>query len=393
MKKVLVLVSLFFFLFVQSSQAEQYFSVSEIKLNSQPTFSQILIRVPEGTGYVAGELSNPPRIVLNLFPLKINLAHQQMSVSDKFVQEIHLLKESENVVKVIVELNISNYNFGISFQNQAKVIVIDIRPPEKDIITALLKVEEVDAAENPLYFDPWQNAPQRKERGIYRIVIDAGHGGKDPGAIGPSGLREKDITLAIAKKLSELLKQNSQFEVVLTRSSDEFISLDRRAEIANQARGELFISIHANAGWDMRDRGVETFYNSQYAYGEGAKDVAIRENAAFGANDLPFSVQNIIWDLIQNQYRQESKELAQIVQEKLAKITGAPDRGVKSAPFYVLRGASMPAVLVEVGFISNPLEEKKLKETEYQKIITTGIHKGIVSHVNSFNKRLNTSRE
>ena len=154
-------------------------------------------------------------------------------------------------------------------------------------------------------------------------------------------------------------------------------------------KGDLFISIHANAAWDPQVRGMETFYNSHYPYGEGAEKVAIRENIAFTADGLPSKIKNIIWDLIQNQYRQESKELSYIVQEKMVQICEVPNRGVKSAPFYVLRGASMPAILVEVGFISNPWEERKLKNPQFQELVASGIYQGIIAYINSFNRKIN----
>lgn len=398
MKTVFGIVLLLLVLLVRTVQAEQYFSLNDIKVNSQPTFSQIVIPIPEETVYIARELNNPPGIILNLFPLRADIAKKQIDVLDKFIQEIHLLKESDNVVKAIINLNASNYNFFISSQAQPKAVIIDIRQSEKDTLTALLSTEATEIekfgffGQNTLFLDSRQNLLE-KQGSMYRIVIDPGHGGKDPGAIGPTGTKEKDITLAVAKKLSDILKQNAQIEVILTRDNDEFIPLDRRTEIANQARGDLFISIHANAAWDTRERGIETFYNSHYTYGEGAKDVAMRENAALGANDLPSSVKNILWDLIQNQYRQESREFAQNIQETLVTVAGTHDRGVKSAPFYVLRGASMPSILVEVGFISNSLEERKLNDPEHQKIIASGIHKGIIEYINSFTKKLNNSRE
>ena len=265
------------------------------------------------------------------------------------------------------------------------LVVIEIGPPKKDIIAALLNLDsiEIETDENPVPLGSWQQVSDKvKER--YRIIIDPGHGGKDPGAIGPSGVKEKDITLPIANKLAVLLRENLKVEVYLTRESDEFIPLDQRTEIANLVKGDLFISIHANAAWDTRARGVETFYNSHYSYGEGAEEVAIRENAALAAEGVPTRIKTIIWDLIQNQYRQESKGLSLVVQEKLVKTLNSTNRGVKSAPFYVLRGANMPAILIEVGFISNPWEERQLKNVQFQELIASGIYKGIATYINSF---------
>jgi len=372
-------------LVTQVSQAGEL-SIDKVKITSEPAHTRIFIPVPEGTGYVAKDIDAPPRLVLNLFPVRINFTCKEIRVEDRFIQKICLLKDSENVVKAAVDLNTSEYIFDISSQSQPSAVIIQIRPPGKDIIPALLGLESIETEENPPSFGPWQKIPKKKV-GNYRIVIDPGHGGKDPGAIGPSGTREKDITLAIARKVAELLNQNSEFQVYLTREGDEFIPLDRRTEIANLLGGDLFVSIHTNATWSSRAKGIETFYNSRYPYGEGAKEVAMRENAALGSGDLPSTVKNIIWDLIQNQYRQESKELARIVQEKIVRASNTSNRGVKSAPFYVLRGANMPAILVEVGFISNPWEERKLKNAKFQELIARGIYQGIVTYINSLDKK------
>ena len=385
MKMVVGIGLLFIALLAQVCQAQQQYSLGDIEVNSFPSYTQIRIPVPEGTEYVAGEVKTPPQIIMNLYPVKTNLPYREIAVVDRFIQKISLIKDSENVVKAIVDLNTREYNFNIFSQNEPAFVVVEIGPPRKDIVAALLNLDsiEIEANENLVPLGSWQQvSDEAKER--YRIVIDPGHGGKDPGAIGPSGIKEKDIQLPIAHKLAVLLRENLDVEVYLTREGDEFISLDRRTEIANLLKGDLFISIHANAAWDARARGVETFYNSHYPYGEGAEEVAIRENTALAAEGIPSQTKTIIWDLIQNQYRQKSKELSLVVQEKLAEALNLTNRGVKSAPFYVLRGANMPAILTEVGFISNPWEERQLKNVRFQEIIASGIYKGIAIYLNSF---------
>lgn len=379
----LVILALLIFL-PWSCQAYQNYSLGEIRTISNSYSTSIFIEVSKDTGYVVRELVNPPRIMLNLYPAQVDSPSREIIVNDEFVQKIRLTKNSRNVIKVVVDLKISEYNFNVFSQTLPSAVVIDIRPPGEDIIAQILNKKE--KTEGNVYFgsQPFFRVSEER-KGIYRIVIDPGHGGKDPGAIGPSGVKEKDITLAIARKLAKLLKENLNVEVFLTRSKDEFIPLDRRTEIANLIGGDLFISIHANAAWSRKVTGVETFYNSQYVYGEGAEEVAKRENAVF---DSEVKVKNIIWDLIQNQYRSESKELANIVQDKLASVSGMLNRGVKSARFYVLRGINMPAILVEVGFISNPWEEQKLKKPEFQEQISLGIYKGLATYIQSFNKKV-----
>jgi len=367
MKKLLPAVVAIVVLFPWLCQAYQDYQVGEVKVNSSPHLTRISIQIPRGTGYVVRELTDPPRIVLNLYPANLDPLYREIRVADEFVQGIRLARDSKNVVKAVVDLNTSSYSFDVSFQR----VVVEIRSLQKDVISELLKKEEDD-----LLSRPWPET-RKKGKGIYRIVIDPGHGGKDPGAIGPSGLKE----------VAELLKENLPVEVFLTRNRDEFIPLDKRTEIANLLGGDLFVSIHCNAAWDSRIAGIETFYNSQYVYGEGAEEVAARENTAFASETLPSKIKNIIWDLIQNQYRSESKALSHIVQEKLARTCRMLNRGVKSAQFYVLRGIAMPAILVEVGFISNPWEERKLKDPQFQKLIALGIYEGLATYINSFNRK------
>ena len=374
------------------SQAYQDYSIGKIRAVSNPYSTSIFIEVAKNTGYVARELIDPPRIMLNLYPAKLSPPFREIIINDEFVKRIRLARDSINVVKAVVDLKTAEYNFNIFSQPVPSRVVIYISPQKKDIVAQLLTKEEslkdkftyTELSSSELLPFSNKTIPEKKN-GIYRIVIDPGHGGNDPGAIGPSGVKEKDVTLAIARRLAKLLRENLDVQVFLTRDTDKFISLDRRTEIANLLGGDLFVSIHANAAWDSKVKGTETFYNSQYVYGEGAEEVATRENAAFSSE---VKVKNIIWDLIQNQYRSESRQLAEIVQNKLVATCSTLNRGVKSARFYVLRGINMPAILVEVGFISNPWEEQKLKTPTFQDNIALGIYKGLASYIKSFNRKV-----
>jgi N-acetylmuramoyl-L-alanine amidase len=216
------------------------------------------------------------------------------------------------------------------------------------------------------------------ERPIHRIVVDAGHGGHDPGAIGPTRVREKDVTLAIAWKLARKLRQ-SGFEVVLTRNDDRFLALEERTALANAARGDLFVSVHANAHPRRIRAGVETYFlnvtDDRYA-----ARLAARENGVdlSVAGDLA----RILTDLDAKASAGESMRLARLVQQDVcggvrSRIGDVRDLGVKSALFYVLLGARMPAVLVETGFISNRAEERRLASTQYQDEVAAGIARAV----------------
>lgn len=214
------------------------------------------------------------------------------------------------------------------------------------------------------------------------IVIDPGHGGKEKGAVGPTGIEEKDICLAIAKELEKLINE-SGLRAILTRSSDRNISLEERTAIANRYQADLFISIHANASPRPSTKGIETYFLSLEASDDEARMVAALENKAFGfegkaieeLGDLEF----ILWDMAQTEYLEESSQLAELIQVYLVQFLNSEDRGVKQAPFYVLMGVAMPAVLVEVGFISNPLEGERLSSGYIQEKTARALLKGILS--------------
>ncbi len=217
--------------------------------------------------------------------------------------------------------------------------------------------------------------------GVRKIVIDPGHGGKDPGAMA-FGLKEKDIVLAVAQRVAQVLKDKYKYEVSLTRTKDVFIPLEERTAIANTRNSDLFVSIHVNAHPDKTIGGVETYYLN-LATNADAMRVAALENATstHSINEL----QDILTDLMKNSKIDESSRLAQFVQTNLVsgldKKYKTRDLGVKQAPFYVLIGAEMPAVLAEISFITNPAEAKLLQETSYIKQIAEQIAAGIAAYV------------
>ncbi|TET61279.1 N-acetylmuramoyl-L-alanine amidase [Candidatus Aerophobetes bacterium] len=218
----------------------------------------------------------------------------------------------------------------------------------------------------------------KPEESIYIVVLDPGHGGKDPGAIGrDTGLKAKEVTLQVAKLVATLLNKEVGMKAYLTRNTDEYLSLDRRAEIANQLGGDVFVSIDVNSSHRRGAKGVETFFDPRYSHGDGAKEAAARGDISLGSEDVPDEAKLIIGDLIQDEYRSGSNHLAQTVQEELVQATDMEDRGVKSAGFYVLRGAAMPAVLVMVGFLSNAQEERMLGKKEFMEKIASGIARGV----------------
>jgi N-acetylmuramoyl-L-alanine amidase len=223
--------------------------------------------------------------------------------------------------------------------------------------------------------------------GARRIVIDAGHGGHDPGTIGRAGLQEKDLVLDVSLKVEKLVRAELGAEVIMTRSTDAYVPLEERTAIANSKGADLFLSIHANASRNPSARGIETYFLN-FAQNPQAEAVAARENAISEATlkDL----QQLVKAITLNSKIDESHDFAASVQEAMVQgiRTSHPveDRGVHTAPFYVLIGANMPSVLAEIAFVSNPEDEKRLTAPEYRELIARALFRGVKSYLEALNR-------
>ena len=227
---------------------------------------------------------------------------------------------------------------------------------------------------------------------LQTIMIDPGHGGHDAGAMGPSGLQEKELTLDIARRVAALLQEELGVRVVLTRGKDQFIGLRERTALANRERADLFLSIHVNAAADGAATGTETYFLSNEATDGAARRAAEYENRLIGGDagakgGSPDVLRSILWDLAQSDFQQESSRVAEAIQNSLDRALRRPSRGVKQAPFYVLGGAAMPAVLVEIGFISNPQEEQRLRDDGFRDRIARALVAGVASYKRSYDQR------
>lgn len=215
------------------------------------------------------------------------------------------------------------------------------------------------------------------------IVIDPGHGGKDPGAIGRKGTQEKHITLAIAERLKNLLKKRLDTRVTLTRDNDRFLSLEDRVQIANQKKADVFVSIHVNSHPKKTVHGLELYHFGK-ASDPRALAVAARENGTPLKNGAP-AWQFILADKLNDQKIDESRNFAWMTREVLVKALKKHypinDHGIKTAPFYVLRFTTMPSILAEVAFVSNPIEEKRLRDVSFQRRMAEGIFRGIKTYL------------
>lgn len=273
--------------------------------------------------------------------------------------------------------------------------------PDELLISLRMKRTEVltQSNEPPAVVFPGNQFPSMTNGDIWvidTVVIDPGHGGKDPGAIGPKGTKEKDIVLDIGREIKKIADSRGEIKVVMTREKDEFISLWGRAKTARDAHGKVFISIHANSNMNRNVSGLEVYFLS-VAKEENAKRVAERENSVIQFEDnpefystlktlldnqnLPKELKKIQGDMAYNVFLTESQNMCSIMMDSAISITRQSSRGVKQAGFYVMLGtqASMPSVLFEVGFISNPNEEKLLRLASQRKRIAQGIYDAVIT--------------
>jgi N-acetylmuramoyl-L-alanine amidase len=279
-------------------------------------------------------------------------------------------------------------------------LVQDVQFTPQQVRIVLVPDAEVESylLDNPfrLVFDvhrksavpvPSAPSPMQPElrSGIHTIVIDPGHGGAETGAIGPGGVAEKQLTLELARDLEARLAQRMQVRVVLTRTDDSRLALDARTAIANQNKADLFVSLHLNSALGAGAHGAETYFLSSQATDPRAESAAAAENSGIAATAPAAGqegqdLQMILWDLAQSHHLAESQRFAGLVQAELNQALQLKDRGVKQAPFRVLMGAAMPAVLVELGFLSNPDEESKLQSAAYRADLVEALVRAIMRY-------------
>lgn len=244
--------------------------------------------------------------------------------------------------------------------------------------------EEIDA-EPEIKENVNENQPRKKKRELIEtICIDPGHGGSDLGAVGSLKTLEKDITLKVSKKLKQLIMSKLGLDVIMTRNMDIEVSLNSRVSIANNQKAQMFISIHVNSSFRKSARGSETFFVSLKATDQEALRLSQKENKSFeeinkiaGDDELKM----ILWDMAQNEHIKESSKLAEYIQNELNILLHTRNRGVKQAPFRVLMRAAMPAVLVEIAFLSNYYEEKKLQDDGFLDDVVDAIYTGISKYI------------
>jgi N-acetylmuramoyl-L-alanine amidase len=348
--------------------------VTSIRSYSHKDKTRIVIDLSEKSSYQVITLSNPERVVVDVEASlnQLNEKQKEVIVNDSLVSRVRSGQFTQETVRVVTDLK-GKYEFQVSDLSSPDRIVVDIFIPQSQVGT-VVQTEISQEIKTEI----------TKDGKRHIVVIDPGHGGNHPGAIGPSGLREKDVVLDIALKLRKILQDNG-LTVYLTREKDVDIPLENRPLIAMQREANVFISIHTNSAMQKGSstaKGIETYVlNSRYI-GASAKDVADRENKASQFYHYEDDILNqIIADLEESASIGFSLDFAEIVQKRLVQNTGLENRGVKQAPFLVLKGVNMAAILVEVGFISNPNEEKLLKTPEFREKVAKALNQAVLEYV------------
>jgi N-acetylmuramoyl-L-alanine amidase/putative methionine-R-sulfoxide reductase with GAF domain len=365
--------------------------VSGIRHWSSTDSSTVVLDLQDQVQYEAHRLTSPDRIYFDLHDTSLapDMEGEIIEVGDALLARIRVARPAPGLTRVVLE-TAGNSNFSVSLEPNPYRLVVQLQKPGSN-----------SKAEMDLF--PAPGHPARRRLAIVvpppthedlqlrarvpkmRIVVDAGHGGWDLGTVGRHGLLEKDLVLEIAQRLAKLLESRLAAEVILTRKDDNYVPLDERAEIANQAQADLFVSVHANYSDLPSARGVETYYTNFFsAPGAKDKDVEAREDGSANKN----GVATVLAPADLHERIEQSRRLAAYVQRSLystlsVENPGLRDRGVKEASYVVLTETAMPGILAEVSFVSSPTDEQKLRSDGYREQIAEALYKGVARYAAS----------
>lgn len=361
--------------------------VTGLRFWSNPSYTRVVVDADDKTPYFHHllkkdpDLKKPQRLYVDISNSRLgNDIPKLIDINDNLLIATRAGQYAPDTVRVVVDIkSFKNYKI-FSLMNPFRII-IDVWGDDSTAV-ARQRTPAVVLPKNGKM--PPGALAKQLALGVRRIVLDAGHGGKDPGALGYlKGVKEKDITLQIAKRVARKLRERHGYEVLMTRDSDRFLTLEERTAFANTKNADLFISIHTNAHRKRDAHGIETYFLN-LATDDDAIRVAAMENATSTKNIS--DLQTILSDLMQNAKINESSRLASNVQTAMygnlkKRYRQIKNLGVKQAPFYVLLGAQMPAILVETSFISNPRECKRLVDPKYQDRLADAIVDGVKGYI------------
>jgi N-acetylmuramoyl-L-alanine amidase len=409
-------------LFAQTDRSALH-SVTAVRHWSLNGVTRVAIEVSGDFQFRTDRLHNPERVYFDILDARPRMGSRRLyseDLDDKLVKRIRAAETRPGITRVVLELN-ADVDATTSQLANPNRLIIEVRaaapaaavppeitsalpasvqpsPPKIEPPAPLAALPAPSKAPPDLPAGPVEipKAAKHTSTGknsltralglkVDRIVIDAGHGGHDQGTEGPKGLLEKDLVLDVAMRLGQLVEERMGAEVIYTRTDDTFVPLEQRTALANEKKADLFLSIHANSSSYPRIAGVETYYLN-FTDSKEALDVASRENAS--SQKSIFELQDIIQKITLHDKAEESKEFAGRVQAALyafsgRNVAGEKNRGVKKAPFVVLIGASMPSVLAEIGFLSNPREEALLKKPDYRQKLAEALFRGVTRYAES----------
>ena len=343
--------------------------LEELRFRSYPSFTRVVL---ETSGLLAYRVEQPGPKEARIRLIGLAATAQVEEIRDGFVGEVRVERAGADALLRVVFEGTAGTVRASTLADPHRLVLEFTRPTEP-------------------------GPPQEEVAPLRTLVLDAGHGGHDSGALGPTGLMEKELVLDVTRRAAKLAEERLGVRVLLTRDADAFVALRDRTSFANRARADLFVSIHANAHRQAMTDGVETYFLSSEATDSEARQVAAQENgvvqleSASGRGGAPKDiVKTILWDLAQSEFQTESSRLAEIVHDSMTQSLRIGNRGVKQAGFYVLGGAAMPAILIEIGFVTNPREEKRLKDTRYRDEIARAILTGLTEYRRNWDERTRT---
>ena len=382
--------------------------VRDVRYKSYPDHTRIVLDLQRTTSFTQNRMKNPNRIIIELQNAQLGKTAKERLADADFPGEIAIAQPHPRSVTISLDMNaLTDYKLlpltrpdrlvVDIYQNHvpAKPSVPPQQPavadasspspaPSESPVSATPSVEPQEAAPpvpQPKATAKIEARPQRND--IKLIVIDPGHGGKDPGAIGRSGMAEKDITLYVGLRLRDLIIRHLKKGVLMTRDRDVFIELEDRAKFANNMGADLFVSVHVNSHPQRSTKGVEVYHFGE-ASDRRALEVAARENGT-PIKDTGIGWEYLVADLLTTKKVQESLELAWTTKKamiaRLDDYYDVEDHGVKTAPFYVLRFTAMPSILAEIAFITNPTEERLMQSDAFLNRMANSIFDGIKSYL------------
>jgi len=357
---------------------ESITNVLNPRIYEEPGLTKIIFELTEDLKYSINS-DFPKNVTINFY--KGFLEKNEIEYNGYLLKNIKLYNENNTgICKLFLRNNIKDIkNEYVTKPDYKLIIKIYGEKPEE--ITEISS--ETTVGLTTFYIQDKQNLQKRK----IKIVLDPGHGGEDPGAVGPNNIKEKDLNLNIALYLKDLFDKE-KFDVFLTREEDVFIPLIDRTNFANEKNADIFISIHCNASPNKNKKGFEIYFLSEKASDPEALATQNLENSVVKLEGPPteekIKLQEILWSMATVEFMNESSKLCYHITQNVVKRLKLENRGIKQAGFFVLRGASMPAVLVECGFITNPIEEAKLNMKNFQKQIADSIYNGLQEYLKNY---------